>query len=79
METLYAVGNVNKDMVQHVPVLESTVTLEELGISSIEELLSFADGPSLAGAVREGIVFKRADDKFSFKVISNEFLANQVD
>jgi hypothetical protein len=37
-------------------------------------MLKFADGPSLNNKIREGVVFKRLDGKFSFKVISNEFL-----
>jgi RNA ligase (TIGR02306 family) len=60
--------------IEHVPVLHSNTTLEELGISCIEHLLDFAEGPSLVNAVREGLVFKRADGKFSFKAISNKFL-----
>jgi hypothetical protein len=36
-----------------------------------------ADGPSLNNPIREGIVYKRVDGRFSFKVISNNFLLNE--
>lgn len=59
---------------QHVPILYKSVTLAELGIKSLDDLLKFADGPSLNAAHREGIVFKSIDGKFSFKAISNKWL-----
>jgi RNA ligase (TIGR02306 family) len=69
----------NRDVVQHVPVLSMGVTLHELGISSIGELLAFAEGPSFVHPVREGLVFKRDDGGFSFKAISNAFLLKEKD
>jgi hypothetical protein len=44
-------------------------------------LLKFAEGPSIKHPVREGIVFKSADedDSFSFKAISNKFLEKEKD
>jgi RNA ligase (TIGR02306 family) len=59
---------------EHVPILHVGVTLAELGITNCDELLKFAEGKSLVGPIREGLVFKRMDGKFSFKAISNEFL-----
>ena len=41
---------------------------------NIDELLKMAEGQSIHAKVREGIVFKRVDGKFSFKIINNEFL-----
>lgn len=70
---LFSLG-VDSDLVQHVPVLAIDATLENLGISSMDDLLSFADGSSLNNPVREGVVFKRMDGEFSFKSISNKFL-----
>lgn len=61
----------------HVPVLHEAVTLEELGATSIDDLLKLAEGPSLNNPIREGLVFKRVDGKFSFKAISNAFLAKE--
>jgi RNA ligase (TIGR02306 family) len=58
----------------HVPVVYPKTTLKNLGITNLEMMLKFADGPSLNNKIREGVVFKRLDGKFSFKAISNEFL-----
>lgn len=61
----------------HVPILHSDVTLEDLGIDDIKDLLKFADGKSYFGitqANREGLVFKAKGGDFSFKAISNQFL-----
>lgn len=70
---------VNPELVKHVPVLYEAVTLQELGITNVKELLAFAEGPSLNHPVREGLVFKRIDGKFSFKAISNAYLAKEKD
>jgi RNA ligase (TIGR02306 family) len=69
----------NRDVVQHVPVMSMGVTLSELGISNVGELLKFAEGPSFVHPVREGLVFKREDGGFSFKSISNAFLLKEKD
>jgi RNA ligase (TIGR02306 family) len=58
----------------HVPVIHSKITFKDLGLTNLEEMLKFADGPSMKNPIREGVVFKRVDGKFSFKVISNLFL-----
>ncbi len=63
----------------HVPVLHEAVTLEELGVTSIDDLLKMAEGPSLNHPIREGLVFKRVDGQFSFKAISNKFLEKEKD
>ena len=64
---------------EHVPVLHQSITLQELGLISIDALLAFAEGPSINHAIREGLVFKRADGLFSFKAISNKFLMKEKD
>jgi ATP-dependent RNA circularization protein (DNA/RNA ligase family) len=69
----------NRDMVQHVPVMAIAVSLDELGINNTNELLAFAEGPSLNHPIREGLVFKRVDGGFSFKAISNAFLLKEKD
>ncbi len=79
MESLYVTGHVNKEMVLHIPVLNRNVSLIELGIMNTEDLLDFAEGPSLNSKVREGVVFRREDGRFSFKAISNAFLEHQDD
>jgi len=66
--------DVNKEMVVHVPVLHMNVSLQELKITDMNLLLEFAKGPSINAAMREGVVFKRIDGKFSFKVINNDWL-----
>lgn len=65
--------------VMHVPVIDKDVTISDLGISSVEDLLKYAEGPSYNHPVREGLVFKRVDGGFSFKAISNAFLAREKD
>jgi RNA ligase (TIGR02306 family) len=75
-------ANVMQDLnglAKHVPILHASISLRELGITNIEQLLTFAEGKSLNHDVREGVVFKREDGKFSFKAISNKFLLKQKD
>jgi RNA ligase (TIGR02306 family) len=69
--------SVDNKILNHVPVLHADVSLRELGINNVDELLAFAEGKSLVHDVREGVVFKRLDGKFSFKAISNKFLLKQ--
>jgi hypothetical protein len=78
MERLYLLG-LNDQMVAHVPIHHNNVTLSDLGIKDITELLAFAEGPSIFHPVREGFVFKRVDGQFSFKTISNQFLLKSGD
>ena len=78
MLDLQALG-LDLSMAQHAPVLHMNVTLAELGITNVAELLAFAEGPSLVHPVREGLVFKRMDGGFSFKAISNKFLLKEED
>jgi RNA ligase (TIGR02306 family) len=70
---------VNPDLVKHVPVQYVGVTLAELGITSVKDLLARAEHPSITHPVSEGDVYKRMDGKFSFKAISNTFLAKEKD
>ncbi len=64
---------------QHVPILSNGVTLNELGLYTVADLLLDAEGPSITHKVREGKVYKRLDGQFSFKAISNKFLENEKD
>lgn len=61
----------------HVPILHMNVTLEELGITNLDQLIAFADGPSINAKYREGLVFKDMDSEFSFKAISNKYLLKE--
>lgn len=72
-------ADVGVGLLHHVPVLHASISLRELGITNMDELLAFAEGKSLKHDVREGVVFKRGDGKFSFKAISNKFLLKQKD
>jgi RNA ligase (TIGR02306 family) len=65
--------------VEHVPVMYTDISLEELGIEDVDGLLQFTEGPSLNHAIREGLVFKRVNGGFSFKAISNTYLAKEKD
>jgi len=80
-EVLYQLWDLglDRDMVDHVPVIAMEMPLEELGIESVDQLLAYAEGPSIAHAIREGLVFKRVDGGFSFKAISNKFLLKEED
>lgn len=79
MAALYTEG-VNPELVKHVPlVVPEAVTLDELGITNVKQLLAFAEGPSLVHQVREGLVFKRIDGGFSFKAISQKYLIGEKD
>jgi RNA ligase (TIGR02306 family) len=64
--------------VRTVPLLEVT-TLERFR-ASMDEVLAYAEGPSLNPATsREGVVFKRLDGGLSFKAISNRYLLKHSD
>ena len=58
----------------HVPIIAHNTTIGNLGLNSIDDILNYANGPSLNAEKREGVVFKRMDGEFSFKAISNEWL-----
>lgn len=78
LQQLYGLG-LNKDMVDHVPVIAMGESLEDLNIYGTDGLLQFAEGPSINHPIREGLVFKRVDGGFSFKSISNLFLLQEKD
>jgi RNA ligase (TIGR02306 family) len=62
----------------HVPIL-CNMSLSALGVSNVDELLKFAECPSLNHPIGEGLVFKSMDTSFSFKAISNKFLEKEKD
>jgi RNA ligase (TIGR02306 family) len=78
LQSLYDAG-LKKDYVYHVPIFAFNVSLQELGISNIADLLMQAEGPSIVHPVREGDVYKSMDGQFSFKAISNQFLLKVKD
>lgn len=43
----------------------------------IDDILQFANGPSLHSSMREGVVFKSMTSQLSFKIISNDYLLQQ--
>jgi RNA ligase (TIGR02306 family) len=66
--------------IKHVPIIAySANLLDTLGISTMDQLLKFAEGPSIKHPIREGLVYKRIDGGFSFKTISNLYLAKEKD
>jgi hypothetical protein len=69
--------------IKHVPVYRKSVSFREVVYSPgtmMEELLAFADTTSLnPDVVSEGLVFRREDGKFSFKVINTKFLLQEKD
>lgn len=78
LDELYAAG-LDCSMVQHVPIFENDVTLQELGINCVADLLSDAEGQSLVHPISEGKVYKSLDGQFTFKAISNKFLLKEQD
>ena len=59
---------------EHVPVIDVSF---KLPTDDIDELLKIAEGTSINHSIREGLVFKRKDGKFSFKIINNQFLVKE--
>jgi len=57
----------------HVPVIFKDAVLPP----TVDELLEWAEGPSIKNPIREGLVFKHCKGGFSFKVISNKFLLGE--
>jgi RNA ligase (TIGR02306 family) len=59
---------------KHVPVLSESLVAPE----SVATGLTFAEGPSIAHPIREGLVWKcNEDPTFSFKTIANNFLLKE--
>lgn len=66
----------------HCPVLAHSAELyDTLGITTIEQVLKFAEGNSVMGDItgptREGLVFKCHERSLSFKTVSNKFLLGE--
>jgi RNA ligase (TIGR02306 family) len=72
--------NLNYDAyINHVPFID-TVCIVTNEFSTIDDLLSFAEGPSLNPQTkREGLVFKSYDSDFTFKAIANSYLLKHKD
>jgi ATP-dependent RNA circularization protein (DNA/RNA ligase family) len=60
----------------HVPIVDE-MSFTELPTGDVTALLKLAEGPSINHPVREGLVWKRLDGKFSFKTIANNFLLEE--
>lgn len=94
MERLYELG-VNPYTFQHSPIMIAPelyvtdvreipegfdgFTLDELGLVTMDKLLAAGEGKSIVHAVREGKVYKKLDGTFSWKTISNAYLAKEKD
>jgi RNA ligase (TIGR02306 family) len=66
--------------IKHVPIIAHEANLHDtLGIATMDQLIKFAEGPSIKHPIREGLVFKRLDGQFTFKVISNKYLEKEKD
>ncbi len=59
-------------VLKHIPILDVKRYLTEY--KSVESILTAAEGPSMQGEVREGIVFRSNESGLTFKVISNLYL-----
>lgn len=65
--------------IEAVPTVVDTLRLTN-HFSTIDELLEFAEGPSLNPQTkREGLVFKSYDSDFTFKAIANSYLLKHKD
>jgi len=60
---------------KHIPILDGKRFLKEY--QTIESILATADGPSMKGTVREGIVFRSNESGLTFKIISNLYLLSE--
>lgn len=62
--------------IQSVPLIRDSVISVFNEFDNLQDLLSFADGPSMNNDMREGVVFKSSlnSNVPSFKCISNKFL-----
>jgi RNA ligase (TIGR02306 family) len=64
--------------VEHVPIMEPLRITDSM--NSIDDLLEFAEGPSLNPQTkREGLVFKSWESDFTFKAIANSYLLKHKD
>jgi RNA ligase (TIGR02306 family) len=71
--------NMNGADIQHVPIVYNCSIVSEQ-FSTIDELLEFAEGPSLNPQTkREGLVFKSLSSDFTFKAIANSYLLKHKD
>jgi RNA ligase (TIGR02306 family) len=59
---------------KHVPILANFDRLSDLELNTVDDILKYAEGPSLNAKSREGVVFKAVDGSTSFKAISNSWL-----
>ena len=61
--------------IPHVPVIEEECPVFDR-FHSVEEILAFAEGKTVHGHEREGLVFKEigTGHPFSFKAVSNRYL-----
>jgi RNA ligase (TIGR02306 family) len=65
------------ERIKHCPFLGNILISED---TELKDLLEYSDiTPSINHDISEGIVYKRLDGKYSFKVISNRFLLNEKD
>jgi hypothetical protein len=65
--------------IEHVPIVTLSTKVTEVA-QSIDELLEYAEGPSLNPETkREGVVFKSLNSDFTFKAISNSYLLKHKD
>ena len=65
--------------IEHVPFIDA-VCIVTNEFNTIDDLLSFAEGPSLNPQTkREGLVFKSYDSDFTFKAIANSYLLKHKD
>lgn len=69
-ELIYTYGS----DIEHIPIVDHCYRVTDK-VSTIDELLEFAEGSSLNRQTkREGLVFKSLDSDFTFKAISNKWL-----
>jgi RNA ligase (TIGR02306 family) len=71
--------NMNGADIEHVPFVNTVCNVTDQ-FSTIDELLEFAEGPSLNPQTkREGLVFKSYGSDFTFKAIANSYLLKHKD
>lgn len=65
--------------IRHIPIIFYKISLGALSCTTMDEILALADKLDNAGWTDpiEGVVFKRIDGQFSFKIINNRFLLKE--
>jgi len=60
--------------IHHMPILDGIDDKKITDFKTINDILEYAEGPSVKGEMREGLAFKSYTSNLRFKVVSNQYL-----